>query len=806
MNKKYIGILLTSVVLLSACSPAADKEVSQKVEKYEKTEITDGKVPFTRITNPDNGSVLSIAKDSKISLLEVKEDKKTYAFKDMNGNGKLDKWEDWRLSSTKRAEALAKDLTKEQIAGLMLFSNHEGAPEEGLTDAQKKYLKEDNLRNVLNAGGNDVEAVANWNNEMQAYVESLATDKKAYIPVNFSSDPRSTAGSDASYNAEGDISRWPSNLGLAATFNPDTMLDFAKASSAEYRAMGIATALGPQIDLASDPRWLRVDGTFGEDTQLSVDMTKAYVDGSQSTYKGDKDLGWGNESINTMIKHFPGDGMGEGGRESHMDMGKYGVYPGNNFKEHLKPFIDGGLALDGKTKQSASIMASYSVAIDKEGKPLFETEKGSAYDKKKIDILRDENNYNGVISTDWGVTTAEGDPEFEDIGTAWGAENESVNERHFDILKSGVDMYGGNNDVKPVLAAYDLWEAAYKEGDLPISADERFEETAERLLNMLIQPGLFENPYLSLEESKEIVGSKDKSEAGYQAQLDSIVMLKNKDETIKKVKKVNKFKEKKVYIPSSHHHTFKNVFADASDSYEPTMDKKVVAEYYEDVVTDKKIDKDGKVSFEKPKTKDIDMIIVGMNSPDNGSVFSGAGRKDGNYYPLSLQYRPYTADGKNVRKESISGDTNEEGIKENRSYYEETSIIGNESDLDAFERAVEVSKEIKKSENREVPVIVVLKAKNPTIVSEFEKEADAIVTGFSVSDKAYLDIILGQSEPKGLLPIQFPKNMDTVEKQLEDVSHDLTPYKDEEGNEYDFAYGLDYAGVIQDKRVNTYKK
>lgn len=805
MKKRYLGILLVSLAVLSACNSEDNSKKESKSVKYETVEVTDGKVPFTRIVNPDGGATLSFSKDGSVKIVEVKEGNKTLAFKDTNGNGELDVWEDWRKPSAERAEALAKELSKEEIAGLMLFSNHESEPEKGLTDDQRKYLEEDHLRNVLNAGGNDVEAVANWNNEMQAYVESLAKDGTHYIPVNFSSDPRSTAGSDASYNAEGDISRWPSNLGLAATFNPETMLEFAKASSAEYRAMGIATALGPQIEVASEPRWLRVDGTFGEDTELSIDMTKAYVDGSQSTYAKGKDLGWGHESINTMIKHFPGDGMGEGGRESHMEMGKFAVYPGDNFKEHLKPFLDGGLKLNGKTEEASSMMASYSIAIDKDGKPLFKDAKGSAYDKEKIDILRKDNNYDGVLSTDWGVTIAEGDPEFEDIGTAWGVQADSVNQRHFDILKSGIDMYGGNNDVKPVLAAYELWEKEYKDDKLDISADERFAQTAERLLNMLIQPGLFEDPYLSIEESKEIVGSPDKTEAGYQAQLDSVVMLKNSNETIKEVKDVSDFKEKKVYIPSSHHHSFANVFAPASDSYEPTMSIDIAKEYFKDVVTDDKTEKDGKVTFTKPDTTDVDMIIVGMNSPDNGSVFSGVGRKDDKYYPISLQYRSYTADGKNVRKESISGDI-KDGKKENRSYYGETSIIGNESDLDAFERAVELAKEIKEKEGKDVPIIVALKAKNPTIVSEFEKNTDAIVTGFSVSDKAYFDIILGQSEPQGLLPIQFPKNMDTVEAQLEDVSHDMDSYKDSDGNEYDFAYGLNYKGIIKDDRVKTYKK
>ena len=162
----------------------------------------------------------------------------TYAFKDMDRDGELDPWEDWRLDIDTRASDLASKLTKEQIAGLMLFSSHERSPEEGLTDNQKKYLTDDNLRNVLNAGGNNIEANVTWNNEMQAYAESLGEAGTAVIPVNFSSDPRSTASADDLYQVEGnEISLWPSNLGLAATFNPAAVLHFARISSAEYRGL-----------------------------------------------------------------------------------------------------------------------------------------------------------------------------------------------------------------------------------------------------------------------------------------------------------------------------------------------------------------------------------------------------------------------------------------------------------------------------------------------------------------------------------------------------------------------------------------
>jgi beta-glucosidase len=77
---------------------------------------------------------------------------------------------------------------------------------------------------------------------------------------------------------------------------------------------------------------------------------------------------------------------------------------------------------------------------------------------------------------------------------------------------------------------------------------------------------------------------------------------------------------------------------------------------------------------------------------------------------------------------------------------------------------------------------------------------------FGVQDQAVLDIFTGATEPSGLLPLQIPVNMETVEKQLEDVPHDMTCHTDSEGHVYDFAFGLNWKGVIQDGRTEKYKR
>jgi beta-glucosidase len=95
---------------------------------------------------------------------------------------------------------------------------------------------------------------------------------------------------------------------------------------------------------------------------------------------------------------------------------------------------------------------------------------------------------------------------------------------------------------------------------------------------------------------------------------------------------------------------------------------------------------------------------------------------------------------------------------------------------------------------------------NPTIVAEFEKEVSALLINFEVQDQAVLDIISGKTEPSGLLPLQMPANMATVEKQMEDIPFDMEVHVDSEGNAYDFGFGLNWNGVIRDARTERYGK
>ena len=517
--KRIIAFLAVSVFLVS-CGP-----------KWQESEA-DG----YRIITQRGGATLGL---SSATVIE----KGGYAFKDLNRNGRLDVYEDWRKPAEVRARDLASQLSIEEIAGLMLYSGHQAVPTPDITDAQRKFLSEDNLRAVLVTNVDSSEIAARWNNNVQSFVESLGHG----IPANNSSDPRNETAVTAEYNAGagGQISLWPTPLGLAATFDPALVRRFGEIASKEYRALGIATALSPQIDLATEPRWSRFVGTFGEDPDLDTDMARAYVDGFQTT-EGSSD-GWGFESVNAMVKHWPSGGPEEGGRDAHFNYGKYAVYPGSGFAHHIRAFVEGAFKLEGKTGSATAVMPYYTISygIDPSGKNV-----GNSYSHYIItDLLRDKYGFGGVVCTDWNITYDNKGIETFD-GKCWGNETLTVAERHYEVIKAGVDQFGGNNDKGPVLEAYKMWCEEFGEE----SARARFEASAVRLLMNSFRTGLFENPYVSPAAASETVGNPDFMEEGYQAQLKSVVMLKNHGGVLPQAAK------KKVYVPKRHYPAYAGRF------------------------------------------------------------------------------------------------------------------------------------------------------------------------------------------------------------------------------------------------------
>jgi len=737
-------------------------------------------MPIKYVEN-EGGPTLGYSSKSGVQILHV--DGK--AFKDLNKDGKLDKYEDWRLSAEERAKDLASKMSVAQIAGLMLYSGHQSIPAgQGpfpgtyggnlffesaanpgdLSDQQKEFLTNDDLRHVLITTVESPEVAAQWNNNAQELVEGIGLG----IPINTSSDPRHASVASTEYNAGagGKISMWPETLGLAATFDPEVTEEFGKIASKEYRALGITTALSPQIDIATDPRWSRFNGTFGEDPILSADLAKAYVDGFQTT--DDTIDGWGKESVNAMVKHWPGGGSGEGGRDAHWGYGKFAVYPGNNFADHLLPFTEGAFKLSGKTGKASAVMPYYTISVDQDD--LNGENVGNSYNKYLIsDLLREKYGYDGVVCTDWLITGDE--PAAVDIfaGKPWGVEHLTVAERHYKALIAGVDQFGGNNEAAPIIEAYEIGVKEHGEEFMR----KRFETSAVRLLLNIFRLGLFENPYLEVEESTNTVGNPEFMKKGYDAQLKSIVMVKNKNQLLPLSK------DKTAYIPKRFLAAGKNWFGiEIPEKYEYPFNLDLVRKYFN--VTD--------------KPDEADFALVGISNPE-GEGFSREDVENGGtgYVPISLQYGTYTA--KFARKKSMAGDVRD---VLNRTYKGKSFTPRNTTDLELVQKT--------KEEMKGKPVIVSLLLSKPTIVEEFECNIDALLLNFGVQDQALLDILTGVTEPSGLLPMQLPANMKTVEEQYEDVPHDMVCHVDTEGNEYDFAFGLNWNGAIQDDRTKKYKK
>ncbi len=808
-----------------------------------------------RLVIQKNGPALGYSPASGVRVLTVK----GKAFKDLNRNGTLDPYEDWRLSPEDRAADLTGRLSREELAGLMLVSNHQAIPSEGrgimtpeleltdaqkelmrkpsfvralrnffqaawngepypakidmseltpeekrylsdektitafvaymmertgsvqsyngttfkdsgcqswdLTDQQKIFLGEDHIRGILITSVESPEVSARWNNTVQAFVEGSGHG----IPVSIHSDPRHGAPSDVEYyaGAGGEISRWPSSLGLAATFDPDLVERHGQVAAAEYRALGITTALSPQVDIATEPRWWRFDGTFGEDSKLSTDMARAYCDGFQTSPKDKRLYGaWGFGSVNAMLKHWYGYGAQEGGRDSHFANGKYAVFPGNNLDEHAKAFVDGGLHLKGGTGSASAVMPTYSILWKQD--PSGE-EVGGGFSAWLIDgKLRKEAGFDGVVCTDWGITLDNTGVDYTGGGEPWGVEHLSIAERHYKVFQAGCDQIGGTNNAGPVLEAFDMWE---KENGKE-SARKRFEKSAERILLNMFRVGLFENPYTDPEEAAATVGRPDFMKEGYEAQLRSMVLLKNSA--------LPQTGRRKVYLPKRHFPAIPGLWGGMSeDHWDYPLNPQLVQKYYD--ITD--------------SPEEADFALVGIWGPaiSVGWDASDVAKGGNGYIPVSLQYEPYTATL--ARAESLAGGHHTESFT-NRSYKGKRVTTRNYDDM-------VLVRETKKRMG-EKPVVVIWQLDKPAVPAEIEPWADAILVCFGVQHQAVLDIVSGKSEPSGLLPMQLPANMETVETQQEDVSRDMECYEDTQGHVYVFAYGMNWSGVISDSRVRQY--
>lgn len=441
-------------------------------------------------------------------------------FRDLDHDGKLAPFEDWRLSAADRATDLVRRLSLEEKVGLLLHGTlHSNAGVMSVLGVGAEYDLEAAAELILQRGVNCMitrlspspRELAAQNNAIQA----IAAQGRFSIPVTISTDPRHHFNPvlGASVNTSG-FSQWPTTLGLAALMDAQVVQRFGDVVRQEYRATGITMALSPQADLATSPRWSRIDGTFGEDPMLVRKLVGAYVEGIQGGPNGVSDTG-----VAAVVKHWVGYGASAQGFDGHNYYGRFSSFPGGAFQDHVSAFGD------AFEKNVAGVMPTYNILQDfaHEGVPIEQV--GAGYSRELLtDMLRQQQSYKGLVLSDWAIARdvneacRTGKPPMQptDIAMAWGVENLSVAQRYAKGINAGLDQFGGEDTPEPMLQAIN-------DG---LVSETRIDESARRILEQKFMLGLFDNPYVDEDAAEELVGNVTFAREGEVAQRRSMVYLK----------------------------------------------------------------------------------------------------------------------------------------------------------------------------------------------------------------------------------------------------------------------------------------
>jgi len=442
----------------------------------------------------------SIVEKWDLTTLEILE-VDGFKYRDLNKNGQLDAYEDRRLPVVERVEDLVNQLTIAEKTGLMfhphtmVYKNTKGdtlAREffAGQVRGKRKSIVSDYLNHFAVMGPCRHWNLAIFQNEMQ----KVAEQSRMGIPVTFSSDPRHgfRVQSGAASEVGVGISKWCEPVGFAAIGDEKIVEEFGRIVNVELRAAGIRTALHPTADLATEPRWARIIGTFGEDADLSAKLTAAYIRGLQ----GEK---FGIESVSCMTKHFSGGGPQEDGWDAHLDYGRNQRYPGGNFEYHIKPFI-------------AAIEAGSTQMMPYYGIPVGQTSEDVAFGYNKevlTGILRNRLGFDGVICSDWRIIKQR----------PYGCDSLSIDKRLIKSLDAGIDQFGGER-LSAELAR--LVEAG-------TISEERIDESIRRILKIKFESGLFDDSFVDAAIVNSVCATPEFIERAMYSQKASQVLLKNKD-------------------------------------------------------------------------------------------------------------------------------------------------------------------------------------------------------------------------------------------------------------------------------------
>ena len=437
-------------------------------------------------------------------------------FKDSNGNGQLDKYEDWRRSVDQRVDDLVARMTTEEKVGLMLINTLNSDPNGAVSQTAFDYVNTQKMsrfifRNVVSAtptaGQVTPEQAAKFTNAVQEMTEAT----RLGIPAVFKSNARNHYEKDPRFGiseAAGAFTEFPKEAGLASASlgagDMSLMKSFATVMGDEWKSIGLRGMYGYMADLSTEPRWYRVHETFTEDADLNANIMKTLVETLQGTTVKDGTSVNPNSAVALTLKHFPGGGPQEGGFDPHYAHGKNQIYPGGNFEYHLKPFV---AALNAGV---SSIMPYYGVPINVTYQGVTYDQLGFAFSKQVItDLLRGKLGFKGYVNSDTGIIN----------DRAWGLEKKTVSERVAAALNGGTETLSGFSTNKTIM---DLVTAG-------LVTEARVTEAAKRLLKEQFQLGLFENPYVDSSKAAGIIGKAANLSVGMDIQRKSIALLQNQD-------------------------------------------------------------------------------------------------------------------------------------------------------------------------------------------------------------------------------------------------------------------------------------
>ncbi|WJL96949.1 glycoside hydrolase family 3 N-terminal domain-containing protein [Microbacterium sp. ET2] len=339
-------------------------------------------------------------------------------------------------------------------------------------------------------------------------LQEIARESGSALPLVFSTDPRHAfMQTDGAAHAAKGVSQWPENIGLGALGDVDLVRRYADIVRRDYLAMGIRMALHPQVDLATEPRWARQAQSFGSDSEHTIPLLLAFLEGLQGPSLGPS-------GVAATVKHFPGGGPQLDGEDPHFPYGREQVYPGGRFEEHLAPFRAAVAA------GAAAIMPYYGMPVNLvlDGEPVDPV--GFAFNRRIItELLREQLGFDGVVLSDFGLVT-----DIEIAGKpfparAWGVEHLDETQRVGRLFQAGVDQLGGERNPR-------LITAALESGLLSV---ERIRESAVRIVRMMLDLGIVPGAERAAIDSTHGADLPDPAhvELGETAQSRAMTVLRN---------------------------------------------------------------------------------------------------------------------------------------------------------------------------------------------------------------------------------------------------------------------------------------